>query len=304
MSEVIIRGLAFYYDGEKLFSLTEHSNALAPVWARSLLKPWQFLANYDLDDEIKKHHAMALSSHQGESFHMKALRDFSQDIQVDSSKLVCPLAMPMKIDQKNIDSSSNRLFHPCSGKHLWMLGKYQIKSGQYDYANKNRPSYARLLKVLETYFGDLRNTHESTDTCGLATWAFPVEKYFIAWQRLASEKSKGTSTIRDLMTKEARLIGGTGRLDSELLARGNGRLLAKEGADGLLMIQEIPSGSTKGGAVFIKIESGYDSKNMRLALYCLLKRNRSQLSAEFLRILDYCQMFVDETLSSEVGLVF
>ena len=70
------------------------------------------------------------------------------------------------------------------------------------------------------------------DGCGLPTVSNTVDELAVMMAGLASEKDD--DWIWDAMTKNPDLVGGFNRLDSTCLKAGEGKILAKEGADGLL----------------------------------------------------------------------
>jgi hypothetical protein len=62
------------------------------------------------------------------------------------------------------------------------------------------------------------------------------------------------------MTRHPDLIGGFNRLDSTCLKAGEGELIAKEGADGLLGLSIIHPDWPKGLGIVIKIAHGWNSQ--------------------------------------------
>ena len=71
-------------------------------------------------------------------------------------------------------------------------------------------------------------------------------------------RDKDSDWIWDSMTKYPDLIGGFNRLDSTIIKSCGGRVLAKEGADGLLGLSIIHDDYPKGLGVVIKIAHGWN----------------------------------------------
>ncbi len=94
ISEVVIRGMASFKDGGKVYSESQDSHLDTPIWARSLLKPWQFMATLSQDMTIHPFFAMALSSHQGELEHRRALIELALHLELDETRLCCPAVLP------------------------------------------------------------------------------------------------------------------------------------------------------------------------------------------------------------------
>jgi L-asparaginase II len=61
------------------------------------------------------------------------------------------------------------------------------------------------------------------------------------------------------MTDYPLLIGGEGRLDTTILQSGYGKVLAKEGADGLLGLSVLHQDHPDGLGIVIKLAHGWDS---------------------------------------------
>ena len=62
------------------------------------------------------------------------------------------------------------------------------------------------------------------------------------------------------MCKHPDLVGGFNRLDSTIIKAGNGKVIAKEGADGLLGISIEHPDYPKGLGIVIKIAHGWNSQ--------------------------------------------
>ncbi len=145
---------------------------------------------------------------------------------------------------------------------------------------------------------------EAKDSCGLPTWAFPVGSYLEAWSRLAGIMifaSKSTSFTHD---KQSLLLGGSGRLDSELMSICEGGLIAKEGADGLLFLQSLEPFPERLQSLFLKIEGGYDPRSLRLSLYSHLKKHEAKLGHAFKKVFHFLKNYVDHTLPRDIHLAY
>ena len=62
------------------------------------------------------------------------------------------------------------------------------------------------------------------------------------------------------MVKKPDLVGGFNRLDSTIIKAGKGKVIAKEGADGLLGMAIIHPDYPKGLGVAVKIAHGWNSQ--------------------------------------------
>ena len=66
--------------------------------------------------------------------------------------------------------------------------------------------------------------------------------------------------IWEAMVKKPDLVGGFNRLDSTIIKAGKGKVIAKEGADGLLGMAIIHPDYPKGLGVAVKIAHGWNSQ--------------------------------------------
>ncbi len=209
---------------------------------------------------------------------------------------------PLKQDETTIFQGPNTLFHPCSGKHLWL--KKNLYGGSEDYLSQAVSTPEAVRVFLSKYFGDMNQYLEAKDSCGLPTWAFPFGSYFEAWSRLARDSDFASKSTRLLMTNNPQLLGGSGRLDSELMTICEGGLIAKEGADGLLFLQSLEPFPARLQSFFLKIEGGYDPRSLRLSLYSHLKKHEAKLGHSFKKVFQFLKNYVDHTLPRDIHLAY
>lgn len=278
--------------GCSAFKVQGHAAASAylnmPLVARSLLKPWQLLAAHVVRDD--KNVAVCMASHSGQQMHLEALGTLMRELKITETQFQCPSSFPMDrqvmADMKQRGIAKNPLYHPCSGKHLALL--WACQQQRWDlatYMNPTHPYHQALLKTLAA-FGAKSVTWE-TDSCGLPTAVLPLGEHLQLWENLATSTASDAQTLRKLWVANPELVGGAGRLDSALVEVGAGTIMAKEGADGLLMVQSIPQNREKSQSALIKNASGYDSGFLALALYALLLDNRPALNAPMGKVLEY-----------------
>src|SRR5262249_8981226 len=108
------------------------------------------------------------------------------------------------------------------------------------------------------------------------------------WERFATGDDPKLCQLRQLWINNIRLVGGYGRLESDLMEVTKGRVIAKEGADGLLMLVALPEHGHPAATCFIKLASGYSPTYLALALWSILSRVGDlppafQLVVEYLR---------------------
>jgi L-asparaginase II len=113
------------------------------------------------------------------------------------------------------------------------------------------------------------------------------------FERFAVDPAAAATDLKSLWLEHPRLIGGARRLDSDIVEMGSRQFLAKEGADGLLMIQSLPIIGESIASCFVKISSGYHTGHLGIALWCLLS-SRNDLNGPLVRLRDYLRSRLEE----------
>lgn len=276
----------------------------ALLTARSLLKPWQLLAAHVIRDD--RHVAVCMASHSGQQTHLEALHALMKELGVKESAFQCPASFPMDrqvmTDMKQRGLAKNALYHPCSGKHLALL--WACKQQNWDASSYMQPShpYHQALQKLLGEFG-AKAVAWATDSCGLPTAVLPLRDHLQIWENLATSSRPDVQLLQKLWVENPTLVGGEGRLDSALVTAGRGTILAKEGADGLLMVQSLPEAGEKVQSALIKNASGYDSAFLALALYALLLDNKAALNRPMAKVLEHLSGRLSEWVPRDQTLV-
>ncbi|MEK6609339.1 MAG: asparaginase [Gemmatimonadota bacterium] len=199
------------------------------------------------DEEL----ALACASHNGEARHVEVARRFLGRSGSNEGDLVCgphaSLSEPVARAMAERGEKPTRAHSNCSGKHSGMLALARFhgweKSG---YALPDHPVQRRCLAEVAAWTG-LGESQISlaTDGCGVPSFALPIRSMALAFARLSvvaageegAPASNGSSAAARRIVAAVRadpfLIAGTGRLDTELLEAGGGRILAKVGAEGV-----------------------------------------------------------------------
>lgn len=275
ISEVQIQGEIVVVDGDRI--LFQSSDAIGSYPARSLLKPFQFYATgLNFEGNTKIQHIAALGSISANEEQVQSLR---QAIQGESSELVLskiklPVSFPMD-EQHRAKLKSNGMgpeqcFHTCFSKHLaiiesceknkWPLDSYLAVDHPFHLNLKNK-----MEELLKERFSDLLWV---TDGCQLPSPVLRLDQMAHLFQLLAEAKTDTRlKTIRNLMLENPDWIGGPERVDSKVISKNAGRVIAKEGADGLLAIGVLPSAEyPRGLGILVKIAAGYLPQSAGLAL--------------------------------------
>jgi L-asparaginase II len=297
--EVVIDGLAYFRVGNEAIS---GSDPAAFIVARSLLKPWQFLAADVAGDE--RYWSLGLSSHSGQPQHMAELAKLAGVAHAGEEELFCPRGYPLDAavaaEQKLAGKPPSRMQHPCAGKHLLMLASCRRHDYPLDsYWNTEHPLQKRVMTLIGQMAGE--KPVWLTDSCGLPTVALPARAHLGMWERLLSSQDPKYRQLRELWLANVRLVGGDGRLESDLMEIMPGRIIAKEGADGLLVVGSLPHEHEPSAVCFVKVASGFNSAHLALGLWSMLARAPA-LPTVFQAVKEYLRSRLDRWVPRDQGL--
>ena len=256
VSETTIHGAVAWASGKEIV----HSfggNVLC--YGRSMMKPitMKVFAD-DLDALFSwEQKAISVASHNGDTEHVAA----AQSILSESERglMRTPLDVPLVQFGRQV-RRRRRWYHCCSGEHAAILRGCRLRGWQrVGYTLPQHPFFQAYLGVLRGYLGpDWRPQRVARDGCGLPTVSNTVNELAILFAQLAGERDK--DWIWSAMTRHPDLIGGFNRLDSTIIKAGEGTVIAKEGADGLLGLAVVHDDYPDGLGITIKIAHGWNAQ--------------------------------------------
>jgi len=128
------------------------------------------------------------------------------------------------------------------------------------YTLPNSPWFPKYLDVLRRMLDDpdWEPKRVAKDGCGLPTVSNTVDELAVMFAGIARDRDD--DWVWEAMNRNPDLIGGFNRLDSTCLKAGNGNLVAKEGADGLLGLSLVHPDWPNGLGIVIKIAHGWNSQ--------------------------------------------
>jgi L-asparaginase II len=255
-----------------------------PTFMRSGAKPFQALPFLESGaaSELKvtpKKLAMVCASHTGHRRHLQVLNELLEDTGLDQDLLQCGIHRPLdrKVAWRMVreGQAPSVLHNNCAGKHIAMLATARhLGFPLENYLAVDHPLQqeilAGLVRITEV---PERGIALGTDGCSAPNFSIPIRGIAVAFARLAAPDGLRASTAEALdqiftaMTSHPELVSGPGKLDALLMQQGNGQLLAKEGAEGVLGIG-LRQGDGESLGVAIKIWDG-DSSGRALAVVAL-----------------------------------
>ncbi len=254
--EVSIFGAVAWFHGRKLLH-SYGGNVLC--YGRSMMKPVQIKT---IAKELENHispesKAVSIASHNAETIHLEAVASMLKSSEY--GLLQTPHALPLMQFGKQL-RRPRRWYHSCSGKHAAILRACALNHWtRVGYTLPQHAFHQRYAnKVTEILGQPLSSSVCAKDGCGLPTLAMTVNELAATFADLAMRKEE--DWIWDSMVQFPDYIGGFNRLDSTILKSGQGNVIAKEGADGLLGLSLIHPQYPNGLGIVIKIAHGWDPK--------------------------------------------
>ncbi len=256
VAECTIHGSIAWVSGRKLI-YAYGGDVLC--YGRSMMKPYMIkVFAKELDDTLNSEQkAIAVSSHNGDTEHIRVVQSVLSENEI--GLVQTPLALPlMQFGQQR--RRPRRLYHSCSGEHAAILKGCKLKGwNRVGYVWPHHPFY---LAYLEQVRGVLGSNWEpkvvAKDGCGLPTMSMTVVELARLYADLVVQKNH--DWVWDAMVKHPDLIGGFNRLDSTILKSCDGKVIAKEGADGLLGLAVEHPDYPEGLGIVVKIAHGWDTR--------------------------------------------
>lgn len=256
VSENTIHGaVAWWQGGERLHSFG--GNVLC--YGRSMMKPLMMKVFADDLDEVLswEQKAIAVASHNGDTEHVAAAQSILT--QAEWGLMQTPLDVPLVQFGRQV-RRPRRWYHTCSGEHAALLRGCRLKGwDRVGYTLPSHPMFEAYLGVLRRFLGDdWEPLRIARDGCGLPTVSNTVDELARLYAGLVATRDE--DWIFEAMVRHPDLVGGFNRLDSTILKAGEGRVLAKEGADGLLGLAIDHPDHPGGLGIVIKIAHGWNPR--------------------------------------------
>ena len=235
--------------GDVKFSLGDIE---APIYLRSAAKPFIAAAIVQAGTAERfgfdaRELAVITASHDGEPFHVTAVRSILGKIGLDESALRCGASLPSAGAE---GAEPSPLYNNCSGKHAGILALcVHLCLDTAGYLNADHPAQQLILEFCGRMTGDApENFLLGVDGCGIPVFATSLRRAARAFARFATLEgipaadARALRIVRDAMIAEPLYVGGTKRFDSALIAATAGRVVAKGGAEGVHADALVPQG--------------------------------------------------------------
>ncbi len=257
VSENTIHGAISWFSGDK----TIHSfggNVLC--YGRSMMKPFYIKAfQKELANTTSwKQKTISISSHNGTAEHVSCAQSLLP--KGEWGLMLTPLDLPLVQFGRQV-RRPRRWLNNSSGHHAALLKGLRLKGiNRAGYMLPNHELFKEYLKVMGKYLNQdgaiYKPRRVARDGDGLPTCAMTVDELAKCYAALTVDKDK--DWIWEAFCKEPDLLGGFNRLDTTVIKSCKGKVIAKEGADGLLGLGIIHPDYPGGLGVVIKIAHGWN----------------------------------------------
>jgi L-asparaginase II len=222
--------------------------------------------------------AIMCASHSGTDAHLAVIRRLQEKIGVQESELLCGVHPPVHeatwhaMLKRGESPTPNR--HNCSGKHTNMLAQaILLGAPRENYIDPEHPVQQQILQTL----GEMCNYPPEKviigiDGCSAPVFALPLLNVALGYARLcdprnlAPKRAEACHKITTAMTNAPLMVAGPGRFDTLIMTLGQGKIIAKAGAEGFQGVGILPgvlAPDSPGVGIAFKIADGDPSGRAR-----------------------------------------
>jgi L-asparaginase II len=289
------------------------------TFLRSSAKPFQALPFIEHGGDQTFHLtsrevAIICGSHDGTDEHVEVIKSIQAKVGVQESDLLCgthPLSnMPTVEAMRSRGETLSPNRHNCSGKHTGMLAAARMRGLPIaDYVNPGHPVQKAILDSLAEICSIPADQVEvGIDGCSVPNFAIPLYNAALGFARLCdprgiqTERAAACRRVTQSMMANPVMVAGTDRFDTRLMEVCSGRIIAKGGAEGY-MILGIPGAAlgsdSPGVGIAFKVSDG--DLPIRKANGDSYNRVRPAVALEILRQMGWITAKELEALSPDFG---
>lgn len=230
-----------------------HGDPGRRAWIRSSAKPIQVLPLVE-EGLVERFGftgpelAVMVASHGAQPFHLEAVRSILRRADLDPELLRCgphpPLDEGAAAELRRSGREPEPIHNNCSGKHAGMLAVCRAMGWPLEtYLEPDHPLQERIHRTIADLAGlTPSDVPVAVDGCGAPTFFLPVWAMATACARLAAadrerdtDRGRAIGLVLDAMASHPDYVAGTGRVDTDLMARAGRRVVVKTGAEGVFV---------------------------------------------------------------------
>ena len=286
------------------------------VFPRSAIKPIQALplietGAADAFGYSAAEISLACASHHAEDRHINTVTDILGRIGLTPDALECgpkiSIDEAVKIERLKKGVEARRLGSDCSGKHTGFLATaVHMGEDPAGYIGRSHPVQQRIFQTIsEMCDVDVSTLPEGIDGCSIPALAIPLSALALGMAKLANPGGLGAvreaaaDRVVQSIAAEPFMMAGTGHFCTAINAALKGKVVAKTGAEGMVMVA-VPA---KGLGIAIKVDDGDIPGRVRgPALVAVLKHLGVLDDASAATLKDYIEIPVHDFNGRLVGL--
>lgn len=238
-----------------------------PIVSRSAGKPFQAAAFVESGAAhalgvAAEELAIAVGSHGGAPEHTRVVQRLLARAGVSSDALLCGIHPPFDKTARVAGARTgyNVLQNNCSGKHAAMV--CACRHHRYDessYLDPDHPWQQHIAHQLARYAGTSRASLTTvTDGCSAPSFVLPARRLAQAYAQWIAGSEPALREVAQAALAHPILIAGQDRLETEVMELLPGRVLLKNGAEGVMAISALVDREPLGALV--KIADGDDRR--------------------------------------------
>ncbi|MCC6349359.1 MAG: asparaginase [Candidatus Eisenbacteria bacterium] len=289
-------------------------NAGLVTMFRSSAKPFQLLPLVErghaerlgfTDEQL----AVMAASHTGSRYHVQLVTGILEQLGLGPGALACGYHDPedagSRDDLLRGGAPRTALYNNCSGKHAGMLALALAEGWPIEgYHLPAHPMQQLLRQVIAEVCEISPASMESgTDGCNLPVFALPLPSMARGYARLAAARADAPEARTRALARIARAMGahprtveGDGRTATQLMLATGGRVVAKGGAEGLMLLAL----TDRGTGVAVKCEDGA-GRALAPTAVAVLERLGALDGAELATLAPQRRPVVRNVIGAEVG---
>ncbi len=234
----------------------------------------------------EKEIALACASHNGEEMHTETCLEMLEKCGLDESDLRCGAHLPFDNETAKRmikrDEKPTQIHNNCSGKHSAMLAfAKHIEADLESYLSLENPIQQRILETVSLFTevptGEIKL---GTDGCSAPNFAVSLHSMAAAFAKLVNPPEnfdenlkRACQKIVQVMINFPKMIGGTKRLDTDVMQALKGKVICKVGAEGVWSAAVLPCEKWKNGlGIALKVADGDDKRARPVVAVELLRQ--------------------------------
>lgn len=248
--------------------------------------------------------ALACASHHGTPRHLEVVQSVIDAVRLTPEMFACGPHRPFDDGAaRGMDREGRlpgRIHNNCSGQHAALLALCDARGWPLaGYHEPEHPLQRTIRRELSVWLGeDCERLPWGTDGCGLPTPALSLRDMARVFAEFGASSEAAVRSVVTAMTTHPTLVSGPTALSANLMQASSGRILAKEGAEGVFCLA---SAEGAWGAAFKVLDGA--TRPLGPAVVHALATLSLLAAAEIEQLEGFAHPVVRNTSGKEVGVL-